>query len=295
MMSGVSGRIVKAVASVLEGPLGLRRERPGTTVLLLALLIGLAVLSPIGALVTWLSVSPLTRLTTRLGRFRLVSATAAFCAIYASIVLAVVPALARPFGRVPLPCVASEAEPLRPASLGYCLLGRNYVRAEHARIVRDIARQVGSERAGGVTVYLDAGFPFGGLPVLPHLSHHDGRKLDVAFRYRSRETDLPVTSGPSPIGYWVYEPPRSGESRPCAGREGSLRWNFRWLQRLRDRYELDEEATRDLIVAFAARSEVEKILVEPHLRERLGITSPKVRFQGCEAARHDDHFHVQFR
>jgi murein endopeptidase len=104
-----------------------------------------------------------------------------------------------------------------------------------------------------------------------------------------------VDSSPSPVGYWVYEPPRRGEPAPCDGREGALRWDFRWFQRLGTRHELDEAATRDLILAFAARPEVEKILLEPHLKERLEITNPKVRFQGCEAARHDDHFHVQFR
>jgi len=71
--------------------------------------------------------------------------------------------------------------------------------------------------------------------------------------------------------------------------------DFRWVQGLGDGYELDEAATRDLIAAFAQRAEVEKILLEPHLRARLGITNSKVRFQGCDAARHDDHFHVQFR
>ena len=39
-----------------------------------------------------------------------------------------------------------------------------------------------------------------------------------------------------------------------------------------------------------------KILLEPHLAHRLGVEGrPNIRFQGCRAARHDDHIHVQIR
>jgi hypothetical protein len=46
---------------------------------------------------------------------------------------------------------------------------------------------------------------------------------------------------------------------------------------------------------FAADPSIEKVFIEPHLKNRLQLTSPKVRFQGCHAARHDDHVHVQVR
>ncbi len=38
---------------------------------------------------------------------------------------------------------------------------------------------------------------------------------------------------------------------------------------------------------------LEKVLLEPHLVRRLGLSSPLLRFQGCRAARHDDHLHLQ--
>jgi hypothetical protein len=44
-----------------------------------------------------------------------------------------------------------------------------------------------------------------------------------------------------------------------------------------------------------AEPAVQKILIEPHLKERLRLQSSKVRFQGCHAARHDDHVHVQIQ
>ena len=36
------------------------------------------------------------------------------------------------------------------------------------------------------------------------------------------------------------------------------------------------------------------LLLEPYLAVRLGVAGPMVRFQGCRAARHDDHVHVEF-
>lgn len=290
----MSGRVVKSVADLLGGPLVLWRQRPIGALVLILIAVVLALLNPVVGVCLWLSTPLLARLTSRLGRYSFIVAVAAFAVIYLLITFAVVPQLAQFSGRVPLPCRASDRLPLGPARLGYCLLGRNYIQSEAAGVVEALAREIGS-KSGGITAYLDAGLPFGGLPLLPHLSHHDGRKLDVAFRYRSRATGLPAESSGSPIGYWVYEQPQPGEPRPCDGREGWLRWDLEWLQWLGDRHELDEAATRDVILAFADRPEVEKILLEPHLRERLRITSPKVRFQGCAAARHDDHFHVQFR
>ena len=35
--------------------------------------------------------------------------------------------------------------------------------------------------------------------------------------------------------------------------------------------------------------------LEPHLKNRLGITHSKLRFQGCQAVRHDDHIDVQMK
>ena len=36
-----------------------------------------------------------------------------------------------------------------------------------------------------------------------------------------------------------------------------------------------------------------RMLLEPHLDQRLGLSDPRLRFQGCRAARHDDHIHIQ--
>jgi hypothetical protein len=40
---------------------------------------------------------------------------------------------------------------------------------------------------------------------------------------------------------------------------------------------------------------IERIFIEPYLAARLGVSSPLLGFQGCRAARHDDHIHIQIR
>lgn len=38
---------------------------------------------------------------------------------------------------------------------------------------------------------------------------------------------------------------------------------------------------------------VGKVLLEPHLKAQFAPGAGKIRFQGCHAARHDDHIHLQ--
>jgi hypothetical protein len=43
------------------------------------------------------------------------------------------------------------------------------------------------------------------------------------------------------------------------------------------------------------RAGIERIFIEPYLAARLGVSSPLLGFQGCRAARHDDHIHIQIK
>ncbi|MGL4321023.1 MAG: hypothetical protein ACRCS3_09185, partial [Paracoccaceae bacterium] len=56
---------------------------------------------------------------------------------------------------------------------------------------------------------------------------------------------------------------------------------------------LDGPRTAALIRLLAADPRVAKVFVEPPLAAALGLSDPKIRFQGCRAARHDDHIHFQ--
>ena len=178
-----------------------------------------------------------------------------------------------------------------------CVLNRHYatpaVRAELMRI----ADRLATDFPGARVSYLDAAFPFlDGVPLPPHLTHRDGRKVDIALFFVAPDSGRPLPGhAPSPIGYWGYVPPRPGEPSPCAGRDSWLRWDFAWLQPLLPESELDAARTRALVQRLAASPRVVRIFLEPHLRQRLAVLHPKVRFQGCAAARHDDHIHVSFR
>ena len=143
---------------------------------------------------------------------------------------------------------------------------------------------------GTVTLALDGNFPFlDAFPMLPHLSHGDGDKLDLAFYYVDAGGYAPGRTA-SPIGYFAFE--RVGEET-CPAVWPTLRWDMAWFQPLVRDLDLEPQRTAALIRALVADPRVGKVFVEPPLAARLGVAAEKVRFQGCRAARHDDHIHLQ--
>ncbi|MGO6694663.1 hypothetical protein ACCS54_04495 [Rhizobium johnstonii] len=204
------------------------------------------------------------------------------------------------FGRVPLSCVADAADRLVVRSPIYCLLNRNYVTPDVRDLAKALAAHMDKEFPGTVTVALDANFPFlNGFPLLPHLSHADGKKLDFAYYYKDADGAFLNGATRSPIGYFAFEQPAPGDELPCEGRNDWLttRWNFDALQPLFPAYRIEEQRTSAAIGWLTsegvARFGLQKIFIEPHLKNTLGITDSHVRFQGCRAARHDDHIHIQ--
>lgn len=191
------------------------------------------------------------------------------------------------FGREAVSCWRDG--PLQVQSWFYCLTNRTYVTPELRAALEDVAREVDAAYPGTVTVLLDGSFPFvDGFPLLPHLSHDDGEKADLAFYYRDAEDYLPLTTR-SPIGYLAFE---EGPT-PCPSAWITLRWDLGWLQPLWRRYGLEENRTAELVRALSDHPKIGKILLEPHLTQSLNVAHDKLRFQGCRAARHDDHIHLQ--
>ena len=279
---------------ILLGPLKYFRQAPLAALAMLILVLVLTIVTQIGGLIFWLSLPILDGVYKRAPKFMLLASALAFLFIYSISVFLLVPLIAPIFGRMPLPMFSTATRPLKPVSVFYCLMARNYVRPEAYKLLTDISQKLAKKFPGSVLIYYDANFPFiNGFPLLPHLSHNDGRKIDLAFFYQDKETGQPVGSPPSPIGYWAYEQPLDGESQPCLGRPSLLRWDFDFLQPLFDDVEMDEKRTRYLMQLLIESNQVQKILIEPHLKQRLSLGSQKVRFQGCRAARHDDHIHFQ--
>jgi len=222
-----------------------------------------------------------------------------FCALYFLSVVLVNPLLARQFGRAALPVLNNAS--LKPATVWTWLLNRHYVRPEMEGVVLSVASRLSQESPGTVVNYLDASFPYiDNFPLPPHLSHKDGRKVDLSFMYVDAETGVPTDEIPSIIGYGVCEPPLAGEEdRPNDCMQKGY-WQYNLLQQIvpdgtKPNLLFDEARTSRLIKLLAADPAVGKIFIEPHLKTRLRLASPKVRYHGCQAVRHDDHVHIQLR
>ncbi len=197
-------------------------------------------------------------------------------------------ALAPMTGKVALPCFGA---PLRMQSPLYCVMLRNFVTPQLAVVAKDAATVMESETPGTITLALDGSFPFlTGMPLVPHLSHDDGEKLDFAFYYTDPGGTFLPGKTRSPLGYFAFEnlPPEA-----CPDNMLTLRWSLSWLQPLWPERPLDAPRTTALIAHLARDPRVAKVFVEPPLAAHLGLDDPKVRFQGCRAARHDDHIHIQ--
>ena len=214
-------------------------------------------------------------------------------AVYIIITVVVVPPLAGYFGRIALPVWGQGT--VRPLSLFTPLCNRHYVDPRLYRIVEDVA----TAHPQLPIAYLDANFPFWeGFPLLPHLSHDDGRKIDFALQYRYPDGRAAAWRAAAPLGYGAYVAPRSNELSQTARckREGYWQYDFtKWLAPFASYSNLrfDETASRTLIAAFANHHGVGKLFLEPHLKRRLNLQQRKIRFHGCQAVRHDDHLHVQ--
>jgi hypothetical protein len=253
------------------------------------IVIALTLLTQVGGVAYLLALLGMARWRRGLSRRRRAAyLTAATVGIYTIASIAIVPPLAALFGRERASCAS--------ATLAGCALNRIYLRPETLALIGTLDQAMASSYPGSGVTILEGSFPFfDGLPLPPHLSHHDGRKVDLAFFYRDAG-DRPVARGsPSPIGYFHFQQPRPGEREPCAGRFTPLRWNFAWLQPKEPAWMLDAERTRAMILWLKARPEVTRIFLEPYLADRLGVSGGKLRFQGCQAARHDDHLHVEVR
>jgi hypothetical protein len=207
--------------------------------------------------------------------------------------------LAPAFGRVPLPCLKTADVRLAVQSPLLCALNRHYVTPEMMNLATGLAGHLDQKFPDTLTLALDGNFPFlDGFPLLPHLSHNDGKKLDLAFYYTDSAGNYLRRKTSSPLGYWGFTEPIGKGA--CNGKQDwkNLRWNMEWFQFAVKDYRLEDNRTRTALkwlVNFGPDYDLSKALLEPHIKKRLGVKSNLIRFQGCRAARHDDHMHIQIR
>ena len=60
-----------------------------------------------------------------------------------------------------------------------------------------------------------------------------------------------------------------------------------------DDLEFDPDNTKMLLDLIVSNPLTQKVFIEPHLKSRMRLMNPKIRFHGCRAVRHDDHIHYQ--
>lgn len=216
--------------------------------------------------------------------------------LYLLFTAAVLPVACGYFGRTPLPVFTSPT--LKPASIMYPLLNRHYVTPNTKMVLQEVANQLREQHPDTELQYLDAGFPlFDKFPLLPHLSHDDGRKVDLAFFYLHPDGRV-TNEKPSRSGYGVFEGPLEKEIATAEECRGKGYWQYSYPQYLtmgsRPNLKFDALRTKRVLQLLLEQKEIGKVFLEPHLQHRLGLSgAAKIRFHGCGAVRHDDHVHMQ--
>lgn len=225
---------------------------------------------------------------------------ATFLSLYLISTFLLVPLIAKKEGRVPLPWYATAKVPVRPHNfLVSSLLNRHYVKPELKQLLIDAAREMRKMEPDLYISYLDANFPFWDeFPLLPHISHDDGRKVDIAFLYRYKSDASLRKKGTSFLGYGVCEGPKAGEVDWPAQCVDQGEWQYSALKKItpqrRHQLQFDAKLNQQLLRILATDSRTGKIFIEKHLENRLGLNSyHKIRQAGCHSVRHDDHIHVQ--
>lgn len=268
----------------------------------LALMALLTVLTQVGGLILLLCLPLFSWLRRKQLRsfLRFIYQTSLFLLVYVAFSWLIIPPLAARYGRVPMPLFAKPNNPVRPLNKLTGFLNRHYVRKPLRELITSTAVQMHRRYPGTLTLYLDAGFPFwNGFPLIPHLSHNDGRKIDLAFYYADA-TSLKRVNGEAPawLGYGICEAPRPGEVNRPRECEQLGYWQYSLLSRFfsqkKSALTFDADRTAALVKRLARNQATGKLFIEPHLRIRLGLRAyAKIGIHGCHAVRHDDHLHVQ--
>jgi hypothetical protein len=218
---------------------------------------------------------------------------AIFICAYLVLTFFLVPIVAPFFGRERVEITDS----IKPTSCLTILLNRNYVRPE----VNDLLAATAKNLPAAFEIrFLDANFPFiNQFPLLPHLSHNDGKKIDISLMYQTKP-DILTNLKPSRSGYGVFVEPTDYEfNQTNACKEmGYFQYDFPkflTLGSINSEIVFSPTHTKKLIQELLNSKNVEKIFVEKHLVSRMKLNDPRIRFQGCQAVRHDDHIHIQVK
>ncbi len=217
-----------------------------------------------------------------------------FLFLYSLVTFFVVPTVAPIFGREKV----QHTENIRPSTYLTILFNRNYVNPRLNELLQNADSQISNENIK--ISYLDACFPFfNGFPLLPHLSHNDGKKIDLSLIYENEAGEI-VPKIKSISGYGVFESPKKKEFDQTKSykEKGYFQYDytkFLTLGKINQELSFSNKGNKILLQSILKQNNIGKIFLEPHLVKRTGLKNSKIRFQGCKAVRHDDHIHVQLK
>ena len=180
------------------------------------------------------------------------------------------------------------------------LFNRNYVTPKLNFVLNNVSNSLNVKNQNLKVVYLDANFPFfNGFPLLPHLSHNDGKKIDISFIYKDSKENI-TNLKPSISGYGVFVEPKKNEMNQISICKKNGFWQYDFTKyftfgKINNNIVLSEKSTKLLIEEIINQKEVSKIFIEPHIKNRLFLKNSKIRYHGCKAVRHDDHIHLQIK
>ena len=219
-----------------------------------------------------------------------------FIVLYLFSTFFIVPFVAPFFGREKI----QTTDTVKIHTLFTSLTNRNYVVPEVNTVLTNVSTKL-LKRYPDVEVHcLDANFPFfDGFPLLPHISHNDGKKLDISLIYENKK-GLIINDKPSVSGYGVFESPLKREYDQISVCKEKGYWQYDFpkyltLGTVNPDLNFSEKGTKKLMQFFTQEASIAKIFIEPHIRDRMQIRHPKIRYHGCRAVRHDDHIHIQVR
>jgi len=152
------------------------------------------------------------------------------------------------------------------------ILNRNYVCHGVNQLLKRVAHDL--ENTSVQIHYLDANFPFiNKFPLLPHLSHNDGRKIDLSLIYQTPDGQI-STEKKSRSGYGVFEGPKGSEINQVYACLNSGYFQYDYpkyltLGKINTHLEFSVRGTKNLIEAILKQPNLEKLFIEPHLKHRL--------------------------
>lgn len=217
-----------------------------------------------------------------------------FVGLYIISTFLVIPFISPFFGREKI----IHSDKIKPATFAYVLLNRNYVSPELNDLLLETEKNLINTEVE--IIYLDANFPFlNGFPLLPHLSHNDGKKIDFSLIYENQNGEI-TNKTKSLSGYGVFASPKKSETNKTeeCKQQGFYQYDFPkyfTFGKINHELKFSKYGTKLLIEALLKNNNLGKVFIEPHLKERLGLIDDRIRYHGCHSVRHDDHIHIQLK